>query len=178
MIAQPCQRRDLAERIRTRQEQAVLRHLPKYAYLVVEYLGRDLHHRRIFSTDDARLFVYRCIQPDRTQTIEVEIEVKGMLYTVLTVDLTPYVENPPMLFVFAHERLSFSYESITGYVPSEWEGVLAEHAYLARTKRDAQQRLLARAEAEEALSRWGLEVQEAAAYLVGLRPVRSKVKRA
>jgi hypothetical protein len=125
MIAQPCQRRDLAERIRTRQEQAVLRHLPKYAYLVVEYLGRDLHHRRIFSTDDARLFVYRRIQPDRTQTIEVEIEVKGILYTVLIVDLTPYVENPPMLFVFAHERLSFSCESITGYVPGEWEGVLA-----------------------------------------------------
>jgi hypothetical protein len=48
-------------------------------------------------------------------------------------------------------------------VPGEWEGVLAEHAYIARTKRDAQQRLLARAEAEEALSRWGLEVQEAAA---------------
>jgi hypothetical protein len=163
MIAQPCQRRDLAERIRMRQEQAILRHLPKYAYLVVEYLGCDLHHHRVFSTDDARLFVYRRIQPDNTQTIEVEIEVKDMLHTVLTVELTPYVENPPMLFVFAHERLSFTYDSIKGYVPGEWERVLAEHAYIARTKRDAQQRLLARAEAEEALSRWGLEVQEAAA---------------
>ncbi len=68
-----------------------------------------------------------------------------------------------MLFAFTQEHLSFSYDSITGYVPGEWEGVLAEHAYLARTKRDAQQRLLARAEAEEALTRWGLEVQEAAA---------------
>ncbi len=68
-----------------------------------------------------------------------------------------------MLCVFTQEHLSFSYDSITGYVPGEWEGVLAEHAYIARTERDAQQRLLARAEAEEALSRWGLDAQEAAA---------------
>ncbi len=64
-----------------------------------------------------------------------------------------------MLFAFTQEHLSFSYDSITGYVPGEWESVLAEHAYIARTKRDAQQRLLARAEAEEALSRWRLEVR-------------------
>ena len=68
MMAQPCQiaRRDLAERIWTRQEQAVLRHLPTYVYLVVDYLGCDLHHHRVFSTDDAQLFVNRRIQPDRT----------------------------------------------------------------------------------------------------------------